>query len=621
MSLTLILFLPLLGFLILILSGKSIKEPLGGFLASILTSVSFLFSVFVFYSIRTAGPVQIKLFDWISTAGLNTSFGLQADSLTIIMMLVVTGVSSLIHFYSIGYMHGDEGFSRFFAYLNLFVFFMLLLIMADNYLLLFAGWEGVGLCSYLLIGFWYKNPEYAKAANKAFIMNRIGDLGFLVGIAVLFFTFNGLNFNSINTQLASHSIPVHLAFVISMLLFVGAIGKSAQIPLYTWLPDAMAGPTPVSALIHAATMVTAGVYLVIRAKLIFIISPHSLEVVASVGILTALWSATIALKQNDIKKILAYSTVSQLGLMFFALGLGAFGAGLFHLVTHAFFKALLFLCAGSVIHALGGEQDIRFMGGLKRKIPVTFYTMLIAALAIAGIPPLSGFFSKDGILAAALHTNPVLWLLGVIVSLLTAFYIFRLIYLVFYAEYRGSGEKAAHVHESPKVMTVPLVVLAILSVAGGFINVPLLFAGKEWLTTFIGLPAFESSEHVKEWTGIFITLAVITGSIFLGYSLYIKRKYLPKPDDKLKGYSLLLSKKYYVDEIYESLILKPIQWISEKLYSVVELKIIDAFVDGVGKTAVACSNVFRLLQSGSISMYLLLMVAGIICVLVFNLFV
>jgi NADH-quinone oxidoreductase subunit L len=621
MILALTLFLPLFGFLLIQLSGKSLRKPIGGILASVFTAVPFLLSSILFTKINQGHSIQIKLFDWIATSGLNASFGLQADKLTIIMMMVVTGVSCLIHIYSIGYMREDEGFNRFFAYLNLFVFFMLLLVVSDNYLLLFAGWEGVGLCSYLLIGFWFKNAEYAKAANKAFIMNRIGDLGLMIGIAVLFYTFGSFSFASIDSSLAAKAIPTQTAFLIAMLLFTGAVGKSAQIPLYTWLPDAMAGPTPVSALIHAATMVTAGIYLVIRAELIFLLSPFSMEIVATIGIVTALWSATIALKQNDIKKILAYSTVSQLGLMFFALGLGAFGAGLFHLVTHAFFKALLFLCAGSVIHALQGEQDIRNMGGLKNKIPITYYTMLIGALAIAGIPPLSGFFSKDGILAAALHVNPVLWLLGVIVSIFTAFYIFRLIYLVFYRDYRGSASVMVHIHESPWVMTVPLLFLAFLAFSGGIINIPGLFGGNQWLDKFIGLGATESLNPAKEWIGILITLTFIGAFIYLSYVLYTKKGIIPAREKELKGFTKVLSNKYYIDEIYETALLKPLLWVSEKMYSFFELKVMDALVEGVGKTVITGSRIFRYMQSGSISLYLLLMVAGIICILFFNLFV
>jgi NADH-quinone oxidoreductase subunit L len=621
MNLAVILFLPLFGFLLLFLFGKWIKKPLAGILASTFIGLSFLLSVYVFSLVSNGNQLSFKLFDWIATAGINASFGLQADKLTVVMMLVVSGVSCLIHIYSIGYMAHDEAFTRFFAYLNLFVFFMLLLVMADNYLLMFAGWEGVGLCSYLLIGFWFKNNEYAKAANKAFIMNRIGDLGFIIGIAVLFYSLHSFSFTEIDSQLTIKPLTTHLSFVIAMLLFVGAIGKSAQIPLYTWLPDAMAGPTPVSALIHAATMVTAGIYLVIRAKLIFLMSPLSLEIVAAVGILTAFWSATIALKQNDIKKILAYSTVSQLGLMFFALGLGAFGAALFHLVTHAFFKALLFLCAGSVIHALGGEQDIRSMGGLKSKTPVTFYTMLVGSLAIAGIPPLSGFFSKDGILAAALNVHPVLWVLGLIVSLFTAFYIFRLIFLVFYGNFRGSAEIGLHIHESPKVMTIPLLLLAFLSVIGGIINIPGLFGGNQWLEKFIGAVAVELSHHFVEWISIFITLTLITGLIYYSYILFFKRGKVPVKDNELKGFSRVLSNKYYVDEIYQSIIIKPAMWLSEKFYSIIEIKIIDAAVEGIGKTVIAGSRAFRYLQSGSISIYLLFMIVGIICVLFFNLFV
>ena len=393
MLLALIVLLPLAGYLLLTFAGKYLPRSGGGLLASLLVALSFLLSLVAFFMTRKHGMFIAGPFTWIDTAGFRASFSLQADSLTLVMSVMITGVSALIHFYSIGYMKEDPLINRFFSYMNLFVFFMLLLVMADNYLLLFAGWEGVGLCSYLLIGFWFKNPEYAKAADKAFIMNRIGDLGFLLAIATLYLTFGTLAFSEIQTQLQS-GIGVNQMTLITLLLFTGAVGKSAQIPLFTWLPDAMAGPTPVSALIHAATMVTAGIYLVIRSRALFVLSPVSMHVVAAVGIVTALFAGSIALRQFDIKKILAYSTISQLGLIFFALGLGAFDASLFHLLTHAFFKALLFLCAGSVIHGMNGQQDIRLMGRLKDKTPVTFITMLIGALAISGIPPFSGFFSK-----------------------------------------------------------------------------------------------------------------------------------------------------------------------------------------------------------------------------------
>ncbi len=562
-----------------------------------------------------AGP-----FTWIDTAGFRASFSLQADSLSLVMTLMITGVSALIHFYSIGYMKEDPAINRFFAYMNLFVFFMLLLVLADNYLLLFAGWEGVGLCSYLLIGFWFKNPEYAKAADKAFIMNRIGDLGFLLAIATLYLTFGTLAFSEIQTQLQS-GIGVNQMTLVTLLLFTGAVGKSAQIPLFTWLPDAMAGPTPVSALIHAATMVTAGIYLVIRSRALFILSPVSMHVVAAVGIITALFAGTIALRQFDIKKILAYSTISQLGLIFFALGLGAFDASLFHLLTHAFFKALLFLCAGSVIHGMNGQQDIRLMGRLKDKTPVTFITMLIGALAISGIPPFSGFFSKDAILAAALQSGPLFWVLGLTVSLLTAFYMFRLIYLVFYGQFRGESHAWDHIHESPGVMTVPLVILAFLSLCSGLINVPALFGGTERLADYTGLARVaENSHQVMEWVLMIITVLAVAGMIVITGKLF-NRKEIPQiSESSLTPVARLLTRKYYIDEIYRSVISNPLSRLSDKLYSFVEIKIVDATVEGVGTAVSYLSRIFRLLQSGSVSFYLFFMVVGVILVLVLNLF-
>jgi NADH-quinone oxidoreductase subunit L len=620
MILILILVSPLLGFLLLSLAGRYIPRVTGGIMASALVGVSFLLSLWVFAANAAHGPFSAGPVTWIETGGFKASFALQADNLSLVMMLMITGVSMLIHIYSLGYMKGDEKFNRFFSYMNLFVFFMLLLVMADNYLLLFAGWEGVGLCSYLLIGFWFKNPEYAGAANKAFIMNRIGDAGFLLGIATLYLTFGSLSFPDIQARLQT-GIGITQATLIAMFLFTGAIGKSAQIPLFTWLPDAMAGPTPVSALIHAATMVTAGIYLIIRSRALFVLSPPAMHVVCFVGIITALFAATIALRQFDIKKILAYSTISQLGLMFFALGLGAFDASLFHLLTHAFFKALLFLCAGSIIHGLHGQQDIRYMGGIKSKTPVTWITMLIGALAISGIPPFSGFFSKDGILSVAMEASPLFWMLGFAVSMLTAFYMFRLIYLVFYGPYRGKGNTWEKIHESPRVMTVPLVVLAFLSLTGGMMNIPAIFGGRQWLSGYTGLQQlYPMSAPAMEWIAMIFTVVAITGVIVLAVRLYYRRAAEPSGLEDTNPLLRLLSRKYYIDEIYTGLIIKPVTWISDKFYSVVELKIVDAVVEGVGTVVSALSRIFRLLQSGSVSFYLMFMVLGIILVLVLNLF-
>jgi NADH-quinone oxidoreductase subunit L len=613
MLLAVILLLPLAGYLLLTLAGKYLSKNWSGILASFVIGLSFVLGGIAFLSGKalTTGP-----FTWIDAGRFSVTFSLQADALSMVMLLMITGVSTLIHIYSIGYMKDDPGVNRFFASMNLFVFFMLLLVTADNYLLLFAGWEGVGLCSYLLIGFWFKNPEYSKAADKAFIMNRIGDLGFILGLALLYHTFGTLSFAGIAQQLAAGTGTGQMTLV-TLLLFAGATGKSAQIPLFTWLPDAMAGPTPVSALIHAATMVTAGIYLVIRSKAMFLLAPVTMQVILVTGIFTSLLAAAIALKQNDIKKILAYSTVSQLGLMFFALGLGAFDAALFHLLTHAFFKALLFLGAGSVIHSLHGEQDIRRMGGLRPGIRITFFTMLTGALAISGIPPLSGFFSKDAILLAAWHQYNTFWILAMLVSMMTAFYMFRMIALVFYGQYRGEQEKWKHLHESPRVMTLPLIALAVLSIIGGMLNLPALFGGHEWLSGFTGLTPVET--HLRPVTEILlmgITLAAMAGMIILAFRKYSQ----PAADEKQSRMGQWQAAKFYVDEIYQVLIVRPADVISNKLYSWVEVRVVDAFIEGIGTTVDRLSRVLRYLQSGSVSFYLFFMVVGVILVIVFNLF-
>ncbi|OYZ46672.1 MAG: NADH-quinone oxidoreductase subunit L, partial [Sphingobacteriales bacterium 24-40-4] len=407
------------------------------------------------------------------------------DPLSALMLLIVTGIGFLIHVYSTGYMHHDAGFAKFFSYLNLFIFFMLLLVLGSNYVVMFIGWEGVGLCSYLLIGFWFTNSSYASAAKKAFVMNRIGDLGFLIAVFLIFTTFNSVEFASIFPQAANMASGDSVLILITALLFVGAIGKSAQIPLFTWLPDAMAGPTPVSALIHAATMVTAGIYMIARSNILFTLAPETLGVVAIIGLATLFLAAAIAVTQTDIKKVLAYSTVSQLGYMFLGLGVGAYTGAFFHVITHAFFKALLFLGAGSVIHAMSNEQDMRNMGGLKKKLPVTYLTMMIGTIAIAGLPPFSGFFSKDEILAHVYENNKIFWLIAVIGAMFTAFYMFRMMYLTFNGKFRGTTEPEHHLHESPASMTFPLIVLAILSALGGLIGIPAIFGGSHWLAGFL----------------------------------------------------------------------------------------------------------------------------------------
>ena len=488
--------LPLLGFLIIVWGGKEMHKDVASFFACGVMLLSFTLSVYLFFHLFNGGQaISTVLFNWIVAGNFSASFSFLVDPLSSVFLLIITGVGFLIHVYSVGYMHDDAGYNRFMSYLNLFIFFMLMLVMGGNYLVMFVGWEGVGLCSYLLIGFWFKNQEYNSAANKAFIMNRIGDLGMLLGIILIFVQFGSIQYTEVFSKIDTGATFT----LITILLFIGAMGKSAQLPLYTWLPDAMAGPTPVSALIHAATMVTAGVYMIARNNLFYALSPITMDTVMVVGICTALFAAIIATSQHDIKKILAYSTVSQLGLMFVALGLGAFSSAIFHVMTHAFFKALLFLGAGSVIHALSGEQSIRNMGGLKKHLPITFFTFMAGVLAISGIPPFSGFFSKDEILAAAFADNVFLWPIAVIASLLTVFYMFRLFYVTFYGEERASKEAMAHIHESPKSITIPLIILAVLSLVGGFLCVPEVLGGKHDLALFLA-PVFET--WVKSWNTI-----------------------------------------------------------------------------------------------------------------------
>src|ERR1700741_2946515 len=533
-------------------------------------------------------------FPWISAGAFKVNFSLQVDQLTIVMLLTVSFVGMLIHIYSTGYMAHEGGYYRFFSYLNLFMFFMLTLVLAANIVVMFVGWEGVGLCSYLLIGFWFLKQSAISAGKKAFIVTRIGDFGFTIGILLLFWTFHSIDFGTIFTQAAqmpSDTMTQAGALTtICILLFTGAVGKSAQLPLYVWLPDAMEGPTPVSALIHAATMVTAGVYMVARMHPLFSRAPIAMLIVAIVGTATAFYSATIGLVQTDIKKVLAYSTVSQLGYMFLACGVGAYTAGIFHLMTHAFFKGLLFLCAGSVIHAMGGEQDMRKMGGLRKAIPVTFWTMFIATFAISGVPRLAGFFSKDEILEAAQsgpHANLPLWLLGLVAAGLTSFYMFRLIFLTFFGE-QNFDEHKVHVHESPRNMTIPLIILAFLSIFGGWFAAPKLVGGTDYFEAFVH-PVFASyapqppagqeeslAGSAGEQGGIRPNPAMelfhaVTGppvivgliGILLAWWFYIRRPELPeKLARSMHGLYTLLLNKYYVDEIYAAAIVRPLLWIS-----------------------------------------------------------
>ncbi len=621
---------PLVGFLINGLLGKFLPRGSTGLVGTCSILASFICVVFLFSEVGIADSIQIDLFRWIAFTGIEISFGLMIDPLTVIMMLVVTGVGFLIHLYSIGYMHGDAGFTRFFVYLNLFIFFMLLLVMGSNFLVMFIGWEGVGLCSYLLICFWFKNGSYNDAAQKAFVMNRIGDLGFLLGMFFILFHFGTLDFKDIEILAPGFTDEGTLLTTITLLLFLGAIGKSAQLPLFTWLPDAMAGPTPVSALIHAASMVTAGIYMVVRSNILFAMAPVSLSVILAIGVATSVFAAVIGLKQNDIKKVLAYSTVSQLGLMFAALGLGAFSSGIFHLVTHAFFKALLFLGAGSVIHALHGEQDIRNMGGLKKLIPVTYFTFLLAALAISGFPFLSGFFSKDEILAHAFEQNKILWIILSFSSLLTAFYMFRLVYLTFFNNFRGKEETLNKVHESPGTMTIPLVILCVLSVFGGLIGLPSVFHVNHWLSTYLSEVTDASLPYLHKGNKISHSLEIILMSIagagvimmiLLARHKYVNRKHLPASEGALTGFEKLVYGKFYVDELYEKFITKPVFKLSEWSGSIVDKKIVDRMVNGTAKVVSLGGKSLRLIQSGNTGFYVFGMVVGMIILFIIRLLI
>jgi NADH-quinone oxidoreductase subunit L len=559
----------------------------------------------------------VHLYDFIALKQLTIPFAFQVDQLSALFLLIITGIGFLIHVYSISYMHEEDnnGFGKFFAYLNLFVFSMLLLVLGSNYVIMFIGWEGVGLCSYLLIGFWYKNTAYANAAKKAFIMNRIGDLGFLIGMFLIYKNFGTLEYQAVFAQAGGLVSNGPIILGITLCLFIGATGKSAQIPLFTWLPDAMAGPTPVSALIHAATMVTAGIYMITRSNALFNVAPITQQIILVVGLVTALVTATIATQQNDIKKVLAYSTVSQLGFMFMALGVGAYTAAVFHVITHAFFKALMFLGSGSVIHGMGGEQDIRKMGGLKKYMKTTWFTFLIGCVAIAGIPPLSGFFSKDEIMLHVFqnpHGGKIFWILGMIAAFLTAYYMFRLLLLTFYGNFRGTHEQEHHLHESPSLITIPLIVLAILSVVGGLIGIPHIF-GTHWLEGYLQ-PLFatnvqEHGAHMSAQSELVlmgIATAIAALGILLAYLYY--RSY--NANKEATGIASVLENKWYFDEAYDNTIVKPVFNASNVLNTTIEPKGIDGLVNGVGSTLQKASGKFRFLQSGMVGFYMFILVAG-----------
>lgn len=621
---TIVLF-PLLGFLINGLLGNKLPKLLVGGLATAVVFCSFLLSLFLFINFNAEGqPIVVKAFQWFRVNGIQVNFGFQVDQLSLMMMMIITGIGSLIHLYSIGYMSHDEGFYKFFTYLNLFVFSMLLLVMGSNYLILFIGWEGVGVCSYLLIGFWYKNVEYGKASRKAFIMNRIGDLGLLVGIFMIAYQTNVVDYLSVSQNSAHFQKDGAIIIFITLSLFVGAVGKSAQIPLFTWLPDAMAGPTPVSALIHAATMVTAGIYLIVRSNYLYSLAPTTQGVILVIAIATAGVAAFMALRQNDIKKVLAYSTVSQLGYMFAALGVGAYTTAMFHLMTHAFFKALLFLGSGSVIHAMSGEQDMRYMGGLRKYIPITHITFLIGTLAISGMPLFSGMISKDEILTANFAHSPVCWFLLFVIAGMTATYMFRLYYLTFHGTFRGTDEQKHHLHESPLNMTLPLMVLAFLSLVGGFFNLPhFIGEGKyqslaHWLHPIFVYPI----EHAEVPFGTEMILLGATIFMFFCIWIWVRTMYVGKnkvalPEDEYKGWEKLSAKRLYIDEVYNILFVKPIEVLG-RVYSVFDKKILDGLVNGIGIGAIASGRSFKKLQNGNVEIYIFIMSLAVGIILIIN---
>ena len=620
--LILIVAFPLAGFLVNGLGRKFFSKRYMAFNACGQIFTSFVFSVIAFLTVKEDGGQVVKYFDFINVGSLRIPFEFQIDQLSSLFLLIITGVGFLIHIYSTAYMkeESNEHYGRYFAYLNLFVFSMLILVLGGNFVIMFIGWEGVGLCSYLLIGYWFKKQEYNKAANKAFIMNRIGDLAFLIAIFWLINKIGTVSYSEVFTAANLAKLSTTDVTVITLLLFVGATGKSAQIPLYTWLPDAMAGPTPVSALIHAATMVTAGIYMIARSNILYSMSHITMDIVAYVGLATALLAATIALKQNDIKKILAYSTISQLGFMFLALGCGAYTAAVFHVMTHAFFKALMFLGSGSVIHAMGGEQDIRNMGGLSKKLKITFITFLIGCIAIAGIPPFSGFFSKDAILLSAFEKNPVLYGVALFTALLTAFYMFRLLFITFTGKFRGTHEQEHHLHESPAAMTIPLIILAVLSIIGGFVGIPEVFMhGGDKLGEFLSPVITNHGEgHVSHSTEYM--LMGLSTALVIAIIIFAWFKFRNYQRTEVTGFGKVLENKWYVDELYDKIIVNPLNKFGGFLKTVIDKSVIDGLVNGVGRLVNYSSRQLRLLQSGQVGNYVLLMVISMVLIFAIQFF-
>ena len=625
---------PAIGFAINLFFGRRMPKATVGFIACAAIGLSFLVSLLVFIDLLKLAPasrsVEKVLYSWILSGDFQANVGFLVDPLSIIMMMVVSGVSFIIHIYSHGYMHDDRDFPRYFTYLNLFVFFMLILVSANNFLLMFVGWEGVGLCSYFLIGFWYEKKSASDAGKKAFIVNRIGDYGFLLAIFLIFVTFGTIDFKAVFAAAPGKlAVGSGIVTLITLLLFMGATGKSAQLPLYTWLPDAMEGPTPVSALIHAATMVTAGVYMVARCSVLFLLAPTSILIVAIIGAATAIFAASIGLAQNDIKRVLAYSTISQLGYMFLACGVGAFTAGIFHLMTHAFFKALLFLGAGSVMHALAGELDMRKMGALKPHMPRTYWTFLIATLAISGIFPFAGFFSKDEILWKALTQGGLgFWLIGAIAALMTATYMFRAVFMTFHGKSRVDHEVAHHLHESPGMMTVPLIVLAVLSTVGGFIGFPIMEGWNQFSeflspvfamdVTAVGQKAAEAGHHEVGFEIIMMIVSMVIAGlgILSAYRLYIKNPSLPdRLAEQYKGAYGMVVNKYWVDEIYDFVFVGPLVRFSVFLWRIIDDILVDGTVNGVAAIVRGGSEVFKRLQTGNVQNYALSILLGIVLII------
>jgi len=625
----LIPLLPLIGFVINGLLGRKLGKTLVSWIGCGTIGVSFLISVKILFELLSLPAeqriIERVVFPWIYSGLFKINVSFLLDPLSCVMILVVSGVGFFIHVYSVGYMSGDKGFARFFSFMNLFVFFMLTLVLSNNFLLLYLGWEGVGLCSYLLIGFWYEKKSASDAAKKAFIVNRIGDFGFALGVMLIFWTFGTLNYSDVFSQAPSLlTVGGGLVTAITLLLFMGAVGKSAQIPLYVWLPDAMEGPTPVSALIHAATMVTAGVYMVARCHVLFQLAPFTMGLIAIIGAVTALYTASIGMVQNDIKRVLAYSTISQLGYMFLGCGVGAFASGIFHLMTHAFFKALLFLGAGSVMHALSGELNMQKMGELKNKLPVTFWTMFAAVLAISGIPLFSGFFSKDEILWKAFSQgNLILWIIGLVTAGMTAFYMFRLFFLTFFGKSRVDESIKSHIHESSKIMTVPLAVLAVLSVIGGYIGIPKSLGGGNNFESFLSPVFGEKGEmilHPASTEYLLMALSVVVAllGIFFAYRFYVKSPELPKSLAQRFSfpYKLLLN-KYYIDELYFKIVVNPLLKFATFLWQFFDVKVIDGFANGLANTVNWFAGIGRKVQTGYVRNYALAMVFGVILILAY----